>query len=125
MIFILVLQEDDKADTEDKNHVKNEKQDEKQEPTETIIQYIFDEDTEDQVEPVQSDQYTVVNISDVSAYQNEHTVIEDQNRILSTTQNEDGTTTYMVSTESGEEINQYDGKTVFFLRLPDNNEENS
>ena len=63
--------------------------------------------------------------SDVSAYQNEHTVIEDQNRILSTTQNEDGTTTYMVSTESGEEINQYDGKTVFFLRLPDNNEENS
>ena len=114
---ILMLQEG--------NSVEDSLKVEKEEQTETVIQYIFDEESATTAstneQPV--DQYTVVNISDVSAYHNEHTVIEDNNRILSTTQNEDGTTTFMVATEPGEEITQFDGKTVLFLRIPDSNEE--
>ena len=83
-------------------------------------------------------QYTVVNISDVSAFQNAHTVIEEPKpssttRILSTTVNEDGTTTLMVATEpddnAGSDPNAghmeqiIDDKTVVFLRIPDENEE--
>ena len=50
----------------------------KQEPTETVPFVTFDGDeNNDNPEPVE--QYTVVNISDVSAYQNEHTVIAEDN----------------------------------------------
>ena len=114
---IVVLQEGNTVEdnTKDATKIVNVKE----EQTETIIQYIFDDENAEQ--PV-GDQYTVVNISDVSAYDNAHTVIEDSNRLI-TTQNEDGTTTYMVATENGEEVNQFDGKTVFFLKLPDNNDE--
>ena len=114
---IIVLQEGNTVEdnTKDATKIVNVKE----EQTETIIQYIFDDENAEQ--PV-GDQYTVVNISDVSAYDNAHTVIEDSNRLI-TTQNEDGTTTYMVATENGEEVNQFDGKTVFFLKLPDNNDE--
>lgn len=82
-------------------------------------------------------QYTVVNISDVSAFQNAHTVIEEpkpssKTRILSTTVNEDGTTTLMVATEPDDnagtanvQINEQiiDDETVVFLRIPDENED--
>ena len=98
----------------------------------TFVTFDGDENN-DNSEPVE--QYTVVNISDVSAYQNEHTVIaaEDNsagtNRILSTTQNEDGTLTYMVATDgdSDNTAANYEGKTVFFkLVMPEeNNTENS
>ena len=101
----------------------------KQEPTETVTFVTFDGDeNNDNSEPVE--QYTVVNISDVSAYQNEHTVIEDNsgtNRILSTTQNEDGTLTYMVATDASDSdtATNYEGKTVFFkLVMPEENVEN-
>ena len=115
---IIVLQEGNTVEdnTKDATKIVNVKE----EQTETIIQYIFDDENAEQ--PVGGDQYMVVNISDVSAYDNAHTVIEDSNRLI-TTQNEDGTTTYMVATENGEEVNQFDGKTVFFLKLPDNNDE--
>ena len=100
----------------------------KQEPTETVTFVTFDGDeNNDNSEPVE--QYTVVNISDVSAYQNEHTVIEDNsgtNRILSTTQNEDGTLTYMVATDASDSdtATNYEGKTVFFkLVMPEENVE--
>ena len=98
----------------------------------TFVTFDGDENN-DNSEPVE--QYTVVNISDVSAYQNEHTVIaaEDNsagtNRILSTTQNEDGTLTYMVATDgdSDNTASNYEGKTVFFkLVMPEENDtENS
>ena len=101
----------------------------KQEPAETVTFVTFDGDeNNDNSEPVE--QYTVVNISDVSAYQNEHTVIaaEDNsagtNRILSTTQNEDGTLTYMVATDGDNDntATNYEGKTVFFkLVMPEEN----
>lgn len=65
-------------------------------------------------------EYTVVNISDVSAYQNEHTVIEESvTEVLSTTHNEDGTTTYMVTANTDESGGQeMAGKTVLLVRLP-------
>ena len=51
------------------------------------------------------------------------------NRILSTTQNEDGTLTYMVATDGDNDntATNYEGKTVFFkLVMPEeNNTENS
>ena len=79
---IIVLQEGNTVEdnTKDATKIVNVKE----EQTETIIQYIFDDENAEQ--PVGGDQYTVVNISDVSAYDNAHTVIEDSNRLI-TTQN--------------------------------------
>merc|ERR550534_592894 len=82
------------------------KQNEDQE--ETVIQYILDASSEDTNADDTNAQYTVVNISDVSAFQNAHTVIEEPKpssttRILSTTVNEDGTTTLTVATEPDED----------------------
>lgn len=101
------------------------------EPQETVIQYILDTSEDPQNTAEQETNYTVVNISDVSAFQNAHTVIqaEDGNtaktRILSSTLNEDGTTTLMVTTAEDEEAalvdssETIDDKTVVFLRIPE------
>ncbi len=63
----------------------------------------------------QQTQYTVVNISDVSAFQNAHTtVVQDDN--CKVIQNEDGTTTLITA---GDQIGEIDGKTVLLVRLPD------
>ena len=60
----------------------------------TVIQYIFQEEPSEQ--PSEAPQYTI--ISDVSAYEN--AVIEDSKaRILSTTHNQDGSTTFMMTTD--------------------------
>ena len=94
----------------------------------TVIQYIYEdgetfEATRDGNAETEA-QYTVVNISDVSAFQNAHTVVEEPKnatRVLSSTVNEDGTTTYMVTAEP--EHQAIDDKTVVFLRISDGNEE--
>ena len=68
-------------------------------------------------------EYTVVNISDVAAYQNTHTtVVQDDHpggQGCKIVQNEDGTTTLVMPSAAGENIGQIDGKTVLLVRLPD------
>jgi transcription elongation factor Elf1 len=155
---VTVLQDGNSNQDFDQNFVvvkEQEEEEEEEEKTEQVIHYIIDNSqTSSDLssgQTGQQTQYTVVNISDVSAYQNEHTVIEatqEQNqqnssRILSATQNEDGTTTLMVSTNDSEmeenatttlmvssnddpeieEIGQIDGKTVVLVRLSDTQEE--
>ena len=62
----------------------------------TVIQYIFQEEPREGQQPSEAPQYTI--ISDVSAYEN--AVIEDSKaRILSTTHNQDGSTTFMMTTD--------------------------
>ena len=63
-------------------------------------------------------QYTI--ISDMSNYEAQ-TVLEDsKTRILSTTQNEDGTTTLMVTTDDVDEseMNTDNQNTVVYLQIP-------
>ena len=99
--------------------------------------FILDASSEDTSADDTNAQYTVVNISDVSAFQNAHTVIEEPKpssttRILSTTVNEDGTTTLTVATEPDEDTETtpnadmeqiIDDKNVYILRIPNENEE--
>ena len=131
---IVVLQESNSEEEilkESETLVKAEEQSERpqnEQEQATVIQYILDagdnnvSQSQDQASESEA-QYTVVNISDVSAFQNAHTVIEEPKnttRILSSTLNEDGTTTLMVATEPGME-EAIDEKTVVFLRMPDEN----
>ena len=96
---------------------------EEQSPT-PVIQYILESSENISEGTNENTQYTVVNISDVSAFQNAHTVIEEpKTTILSSTLNDDGTTTLMVATEPGMEEVMDENKTVVFLRIPDDNEQ--
>lgn len=87
----------------------------------TVIQYIYENEGEALEEgeaTAASEKYTVVNISDVG-----HTTLLDgsNSKILSSTQNEDGTTTLMVENASGSEI---DPKNIVILRIQDDEAEN-
>ena len=83
----------------------------------TVIQYILEPSEQEIVNENEQPQYTI--ISDMSNYEAQ-TVLEDsKTRILSTTQNEDGTTTLMVTTDDvdEDEINT-DQNTVVYLQIP-------
>lgn len=82
----------------------------------TVIQYIYEENDEDPLQEP-TEKYTVVNIGDVAA----HVIDGTNSKIVSSTQNEDGTTTLMVENTTGEQI---DSKNIVILRIQDDADEN-
>ena len=82
----------------------------------TVIQYIYEENDEDPLQEP-TEKYTVVNLGDVAA----HVIDGTNSKIVSSTQNEDGTTTLMVENTTGEQI---DSKNIVILRIQDDADEN-
>ena len=90
----------------------------------TVIQYIFQENEEDD-QGTEQPQYTII-----SEYEHAQTVIEDtKTRILSTTQNEDGITLMVTTDGTGntEEIENHqnsDNQNIVYYEIPiEENEE--